>query len=119
MSVRIPTSSLILATLAMATASAFAQAPSGTLARPPHQVDSAQSGGPSAGKGEARKDQRTHAGMDMSVKAMDANGDGKVSKQEYDDYHRKFWSQMQPRDGMVSMDEMKNSMEAMMRAGPN
>ena len=119
MSVHIPTTSFVLATLALAGASAFAQAPRGTLERPPHQVNPVQSGGSPASKGEARKEQRQHAGMDMSVKAMDANGDGKVSRKEYDDYHRKFWSRMQPRDGMVSMDEMRSNMDAMMRGGPN
>ena len=30
------------------------------------------------------------------IKAMDANGDGMISRKEYDDYHAKLWKRMKP-----------------------
>lgn len=98
--------------------------PARSLARPTKWTPTVSGGAPAARAAGKSQDRgatmsMSMAGMDMSIKAMDANGDGKVSKREYDDYHRKFWNQMRPQNGMVSMDEMKSSMEAMMKGGPN
>ena len=35
------------------------------------------------------------------IKAMDANGDGMVSRKEYDDYHAKMWKRMKVGPGGV------------------
>jgi hypothetical protein len=49
------------------------------------------------------------------AKAMDANGDGMISKKEYDSYHSAMWTKMKPNKGMVSTADM----DAMMKGGPN
>ncbi len=54
---------------------------------------------------DAMKD-NTGAMMDMS--AMDANGDGMVSKQEFLKYHERMWSKMKKNNkGMVDMKDMQ------------
>ena len=56
-------------------------------------------------------------GMGMNMKAMDTNGDGMISKKEWDSYHAMMWSKMKPKmkHGMMPMADM----EAMMKGGPN
>lgn len=41
---------------------------------------------------------------------MDANGDGKITKREYDRYHSAMWSSMKGTSGTVSQTEMQNRM---------
>lgn len=55
-------------------------------------------------------------GMGMGMKGMDANGDGMVSKKEWQAHHNMMWGKMKGKNGMVSMADM----EAMMKGGgPN
>lgn len=120
----------LIAFAALICSTAFAQAPPGVLARPSSEANPVNSGGAPAAKAEMKKDEKmaampmgnsgmSMAGMDMSIKAMDANGDGKISKREYDRYHSMRWSKMKSKGGMVSMDEMSSSMGAMMNGGLN
>jgi len=51
----------------------------------------------------------------MGMKAMDTNGDGMISKKEWDAYHAGMWSRMKSKKGMMPMADV----EAMMRGGPN
>ena len=55
-------------------------------------------------------------GMGM-MKSMDTNGDGMISKKEWDSHHSTMWGKMKPKmnKGMVPMADM----EAMMKGGPN
>lgn len=43
--------------------------------------------------------------------AMDANGDGRVSRAEWNAYHGKSWSGLKQSNGAVSRDEMENMMK--------
>ena len=57
-------------------------------------------------------------GMNMGMmKSMDTNGDGMISKKEWDSHHSALWGKMKPKmkKGMVPMTDM----EAMMKGGPN
>ena len=40
------------------------------------------------------------------MRAMDTNGDGMVSRKEYDAYNSAMWKQMNAKKGMVSMEAM-------------
>jgi hypothetical protein len=55
-----------------------------------------------------------HMGMDM--KAMDANGDGMISKKEFDSHHQVMWKKMKSKNGMVSIADMESMM---MQGGKN
>ena len=120
--------STFLATLALACSSAFAQAPASpasptnpasptspaaTDAMPPAGAGmkpggAMGGGGPGMGMG-------AHMGMGMDMKAMDANGDGMISKKEFDSHHAVMWKKMKSKNGMVSIADM----ETMMQGGGN
>lgn len=121
----------ILLALAAVSLSAFAQAPPGVIARPPAETSPSASGGAPAAKAQMKVDERkgtmpmagsdTSAmgmgGMAMDWKAMDTNGDGMISKHEWNSYHSMMWNKMKPKmkRGMMPMADM----EAMMKGGPN
>lgn len=50
-----------------------------------------------------------------SIMAMDTNGDGMISRREYDAYHAALWKSMKQTKGMVS----KADMDAKRKDGPN
>ena len=55
-------------------------------------------------------------GMGMDMKAMDTNGDGMISKKEWQDYHGKMWGRMKAnKAGMVPITDI----QATMKGGPN
>ena len=107
----------ILAIAALASASAMAQAPAGTTMRTPQEANAATSGGAAAAKGEMNKDAKAMgSGRAANWKAMDANGDGMISQEEYMAYHGGNWKKMKmTKDNMISMQDM----EAQMASGPN
>ena len=127
--------SIFLATCALACSAALAQAPASPASpSSPAATDSMPpagagmkpgadmpmgAGGPGKGKGMGMGMGMgmggMHMGMDM--KAMDTNGDGMISKKEWDSYHAMMWSKMKPKmkHGMMPMADM----EAMMKGGPN
>ena len=52
------------------------------------------------------------AGMKMDMKMMDTNGDGKISKAEYNKYHALMWTKMKKdKGGMVGMSDMQMMMK--------
>ena len=51
----------------------------------------------------------------MGMNGMDANGDGMISKKEWDRHHSRMWSRMKSKNGMMPMADV----EAMMKGGPN
>ncbi len=57
---------------------------------------------------EARKSAGNEA-----MKPMDANGDGMISRTEYNNYHASMWKKMKMTKGMV----MQNDMQEMMKLG--
>ena len=134
---------LLLALAALACSAAFAQAPPGTVARPSQESNPTASGGAPSAKAQMKVDAKKGMagdssampmaggagsmpmaagggmgmGMGMDMKAMDTNGDGMISKKEWDSYHSMMWSKMKPKmkKGMMSMEDM----QAMMKGGPN
>lgn len=72
------------------------------------QINPSASGGTPAAKAEMKVQARMQNNMD-------ANGDGMVSKREWDRYHSGMWSKMKSKNGMVPMADM----EAMMKGGPS
>ena len=53
---------------------------------------------------------------DQMMKAMDTNGDGKISKDEYMAYHEKMWDSMKKdSSGMVDAKSMMMHHDAMMK----
>ncbi len=115
----------LIALAALTCGSVFAQAPTGTVQRPSQETDPTRSGGPAAAKAEMKKDAKkgdmaatgstmaAGGGMGM-MKGMDANGDGMVSKQEWDAHHAMMWGKMN-KSGKIPMADM----EAQMKGGPN
>lgn len=65
-------------------------------------------------KVDAKKANMPMAGTPMMME-MDANGDGMISRREYDNYHSAMWKSMKQSKGMVS----KADMDAMRKGGPN
>jgi hypothetical protein len=119
--------SLLVALVALACGSAFAQAPAGTVQRPSQESDPVRAGGAPAEKAqaktEAKKGETPAAGSTMGagaastgtgMKGMDADGDGMVTKKEWDSYHSAMWRKMN-KGGKASMADV----EAMMKGGPN
>ena len=124
---------LILAAAALACTATFAQAPPGVVARPSQETNPTASGGTPAAKAEmkvdAKKGTMPMAGgampmgsggsmsgsSAMGMKAMDTNGDGMISKKEWDAYHAGMWGRMKSKNGMMPMADV----EAMMKGGPN
>ena len=96
--------SIILATAALACATAFAQAPAGVLSRPPQEINPTAAGGVPAAKAEMKTEAKTGA-MPM------ASGMGSTSSMGMG-----MGMGMKGKNGMVSMADM----EAMMKSGgPN
>ena len=88
---------------ALACSAAFAQAPATSPARPSQESNPNASGGKAQAKGEMNaeaKGKGTGASVSagatatMGHKAMDANGDGFVTRKEWDAYHGKMWGSM-------------------------
>lgn len=50
-----------------------------------------------------------------AMMAMDTNGDGMISRREYDAYHSTMWKSMKQSKGMVSQSDM----DSMRKGGPN
>ncbi len=65
-------------------------------------------------KVDAKKANMPMAGTPMMME-MDANGDGMISRREYDNYHSAMWKSMKQSNGMVS----KADMDSMRKGGPN
>jgi hypothetical protein len=113
--------SIFLATCALACSAAFAQAPTSPAspASPtsPAAIDApagaATKPGAAMPMGAGGPGMGMHGGIDM--KAMDANGDGMISKKEFDSHHEAMWKKMKSKNGMVSIADM----EAMMQGGRN
>jgi hypothetical protein len=79
-------------------------------AAPSEKINPSASGGSPAAKAEMKVDTRKSGQM-----TMDANGDGMISKREWDRYHSGMWGKMKTKNGMMSMADM----EAQMKSGPN
>ena len=119
--------SLLVALLALTCGAAFAQAPAGTTPRPSQETSPTAAGGAPAAKAEtkteAKKGEPAAAGSTMGAgagstatgtKGMDADGDGMVSKKEWDTYHSAMWKKVN-KGGKAPMADV----EAMMKGGPN
>ena len=113
---------LILAAAALACTAAFAQAPPGVVTRPSQETNPLAAGGAPASKADMKVDAKKAAmpmaaggsTASMGMKAMDTNGDGMISKKEWDSYHSGMWSRMKAKNGMMPIADV----EAMMKGAP-
>ncbi|MEJ5992162.1 hypothetical protein WG902_19325 [Ramlibacter sp. PS3R-8] len=101
---------------AIACGAVLAQAPAGTT-RPANQLDPNASGGKAQANAAVKNDARTggnsaSAGTTANqTMTMDVNGDGMISRQEWDTYHGKTWSTMKPnKQGMVPWADVQAGM---------
>lgn len=136
---------VVLATCAIAVSAALAQAPAGVVQRPSAESNPIAAGGAPAAKAEMKTDMKKGMdtgmpmagakGMDkgmamdkgmgmgmgmsgMSMKDMDTNGDGMISKQEWQAHHDRMWKKMNSKNsksGKVPTADV----EAMLKGGPN
>jgi hypothetical protein len=107
---------LSVALLALSCGAAFAQAPAGTVQTPPQETAPAAAGGKPAAKAEAKTEAKKGETSTMGAgpAKMDANGDGSITKAEWDNYHSAMWKKMN-KGGKVSTADA----EAMLKGGPN
>jgi hypothetical protein len=118
-----------LLALTFACGAAFAQAPAGVVPRPSQEQNPNASGGAAQTKGEMKNDVKTGkavpgapmAAMNntaMGNKAMDTNGDGMISRKEWDAYHGNMWRGMKAdKRGMVQWSDVESRMKQ--PGGPN
>ncbi len=159
---------LLITAMALAAGSAFAQAPAGTLSKPPAESNPTDASGKAGAKAQMNVDGKTaaspmtptdpaaqgsgktappsqinpsaatgKAGANAQMKvdaktsatptagdaamkgaamqSMDTNGDGMISRREYDRHHAMMWKQMKPTKNMVP----KADYDAMIKGGPN
>jgi hypothetical protein len=111
---------LVAAAVALVCSAGFAQAPasggmsSATAGEVKTQKDPA--GDKAHMKVEAKKAAMPMgAGSSDMMTAMDTNGDGMISRAEWDAYHTTRWSKMKLTNGMAN----QASLDAMMKGGPN
>lgn len=64
--------------------------------------------------GMGMKDMHDHMGM---MKSMDANGDGKISKEEFMKFHEAMFDKMKGKDGTLSIKDMPMMDCPMMKDG--
>jgi len=76
------------------------------------KINPSASGGKAAAKADMKVGAKTGA---AATGSMDTNGDGMVSKKEWNRYHSAAWNRMQGKNGMVPMAEA----EAQLKGGPN
>lgn len=76
------------------------------------KINPSASGGKAAAKAEMKVDAGTNA---AATGSMDTNGDGMVSKKEWNRYHSAMWNRMQGKNGMVP----KAEAEAQIKGGPS
>jgi hypothetical protein len=77
--------------------------------------DAMNAGGAGMDMGTTGKADKGHMGamgdMHMGMgKTMDANGDGMISKKEFDRHHEAMWKKMKTKNGMVSVADMESMM---------
>ena len=118
--------SILFLAVALAGGAVLAQAPA-AVTRPPAEINPNASGGKAQAKGEMNAEAKgskmgttaaasAGATATMGNKAMDLNGDGFISRKEWDAYHGKMWGSMKPNNkGMVPWADV----EAKLKGGPN
>lgn len=114
--------SIAAAALLTLAGSVYAQAPAGTTSRTAQEADANKSGGPAAAKAEMNTQAKksgmhfSSSSMGGSMKAMDTNGDGMISKAEWDTYHSGVWGKMKLKNGMAASADVEAAMKP---GGPN
>ena len=64
-----------------------------------------------ANKGEMNADARKARDSSDMKMVMDTNGDGMISRREYDAYHANMWKSMKSNKGMVSQADMQTRLK--------
>ena len=117
---------LLAAVAALVCSAGFAQAPAaGAAAAGSTATKEGLTGEPSKGQQTARDKAQMRVdakkgNMPMNATGghtmmeMDANGDGMISRREYDNYHNAMWKSMKQSKGMVS----KGDMDLILKGGP-
>lgn len=117
---------LLTAVAALVCSAGFAQAPAaGAAAAGSTATKEGLTGEPSKGQQTARDKAQMRvdakkSNMPMNATGghtmmdMDTNGDGMISRREYDNYHNAMWKSMKQSKGMVS----KGDMDLILKGGP-
>ncbi len=112
-----------LVAITLACGAAFAQAPAGVVPRPSAEQNPNAAGGAAQSRGEMKKDVKTGTAMPgapmtamngtaMGNKSMDTNGDGMISRKEWDAYHGGMWKSMKAdKRGMVPWADVEKGMK--------
>jgi len=100
--------SLLAALLAMSYGAAFAQNPT------PQDSNTAAADGKSAANAETKTESSKTSKMGTGPAKMDADGDGTVTKAEWDAYHSAMWDKLNQGGKVSSADA-----EAMTKGGTN
>lgn len=117
---------LLTAVAALVCSAAFAQAPSMGAAATAGTATKEEVTG-EKGKGQQMAGDKAQMRVDAkkgnmpmnatgghTMMEMDANGDGMISRREYDNYHAAMWKSMKHDRGMVA----KSDMDLMRKGGP-
>ena len=112
---------LLTAIAVLVSSAAFAQAAGGTATKEEISGQKTTSEQKTGDKAQMKVDARkgmTPAPMananTPAMMAMDTNGDGMISRREYDTYHSTMWKSMKQSKGMVSQSDM----DLMRKGGP-
>ena len=112
---------LLTAIAVLVSSAAFAQATSGTATKEEISGQKSTSEQKTADKAQMKVDaKKGMAAAPMAnanppaMMAMDTNGDGMISRREYDAYHSAMWKSMKHSKGMVSQSDM----DLMRKGGP-
>lgn len=100
---------LLVTALSLACGGVFAQAPAGVLQKPSAETNPIAATGKAGDKAQVKVDTRT-----SGMTAMDANGDGMISRREYDRHNAMMWNKGKNKNGMMT----NTDAQAMMRGGP-
>ena len=113
---------LLTAIAVLVSSAAFAQAAGGTATKEEISGQKSTSEQKTGDKAQMRVDAKkgmTAAPMananTPAMMAMDTNGDGMISRREYDTYHSAMWKSMKQSKGMVSQADMDTAR----KGGPN
>ena len=78
----------------------------GTMVKKTPETGAVVTTGKAADKAEMNLDKRKAEGNEMMA-AMDTNGDGMISRKEYDAYHGNLWKKMRLKNGLAAQADVQ------------